>query len=86
MCDISYAKWIEDGDCLIFFEIKANRFLRNMVRAIVGTMLDIGLGKVDLEGFREIIESRNRSKAGFSVPAKGLFLTKVEYPTEVFSR
>jgi tRNA pseudouridine38-40 synthase len=85
LCDISYAKWSEEGDSLIF-EIKANRFLRNMVRAIVGTMLDIGLGKVDLEGFRAIIESKSRAQAGFSVPAKGLFLTRVDYPVEVFGQ
>ena len=64
----------------MIFTISADRFLRNMVRAIVGTMVDIGLGKISLDDFRNIIESKNRSKAGFSVPAHGLYLVKVEYP------
>ena len=58
--------------------------LRNMVRAIVGTLLELGRGKLDLEGFRKIIEAKDRSKAGVSVPAEGLFLTKVEYPESLF--
>ena len=77
------AKWEEQDDLLIF-TIRADRFLRNMVRAIVGTMLDIGSGKLDPDGFRKIIESRDRSTAGTSAPAKGLFLVKVEYPREIF--
>ena len=61
------------------FTITADRFLRNMVRAIVGTMVNIGLKKTSLIEFEEIIESKNRSKAGFSVPAHGLYLTEVKY-------
>ncbi|MCF8235597.1 MAG: tRNA pseudouridine(38-40) synthase TruA [Bacteroidales bacterium] len=79
ICDIKHAQWREEGDMLLF-EIRADRFLRNMVRAIVGTMLDIGMGKCSLEEFRQIIESKNRSEAGYSVPAHGLFLADVEYP------
>ena len=73
------AKWIEEGDKLIF-TIKANRFLRNMVRAIVGTMLDVGLGNTSLEEFRAIIECKNRDKAGKSVSGHALFLSEVAYP------
>jgi tRNA pseudouridine38-40 synthase len=78
-CKISEAYWLQNGN-KILFTISADRFLRNMVRAIVGTMVNIGLEKVSLQEFNEIIESKDRSKAGFSVPAHGLYLTKVEYP------
>ncbi len=79
ICKISYAQW-KQQDNLLVFTITADRFLRNMVRAIVGTLLDIGRGKKSLDDLKAIIESKNRSNAGYSVPAKGLFLTKVEYP------
>ena len=82
-CRIDLAEWNEDGDILTF-TIKADRFLRNMVRAIVGTMLEIGFGKLDPDGFRSIIESRDRCTAGTSAPAKGLFLADIEYPPEIF--
>lgn len=78
LCDITNAEWIQDGNELTF-HITANRFLRNMVRAIVGTLLEVGEHKIDIEAFEKIIESKNRSNAGTSVPAKGLFLTKVTY-------
>lgn len=77
-CKIFEAHWKQDGDKIVF-TISADRFLRNMVRAIVGTMINIGTGKISLSDFKTIIESRNRSKAGFSVPAHGLYLTKIEY-------
>ena len=77
-CTIMKAVWTLDDKHLIF-HIKANRFLRNMVRAIVGTLLEVGLGKKTVEDFRKIIESKKRSEAGLSVPAKGLFLTEVCY-------
>jgi tRNA pseudouridine38-40 synthase len=77
-CTIMKAVWILEDKHLIF-HIKANRFLRNMVRAIVGTLLEVGLGKKTVEDFRKIIESKKRSEAGLSVPAKGLFLTEVCY-------
>ncbi|MCT4663821.1 MAG: tRNA pseudouridine(38-40) synthase TruA [Flavobacteriales bacterium] len=83
ICNIQEAHWKFENSHYIF-HITANRFLRNMVRAIVGTMLDIGKGKTSLETFRSIIESKNRSNAGSSAPAKGLFLTKVQYPTTIF--
>jgi len=63
----------------LIFTISANRFLRNMVRSIVGTLINIGLHKITLADFETIIESKNRDKAGFSVPAHGLYLTKIEY-------
>lgn len=77
-CKVIEAFWILKDDKLIF-TIKANRFLRNMVRAIVGTLIEVGLGKIDLNEFDAIVTSKNRSNAGVSVPAKGLFLTKIEY-------
>ncbi|MCF8299202.1 MAG: tRNA pseudouridine(38-40) synthase TruA [Saprospiraceae bacterium] len=82
-CKIYHAAW-EQNDEMLVFTIKADRFLRNMVRAIVGTLLDIGRGKIDILEFRNIIESKNRSDAGYSVPAKALFLTKIEYPDSIF--
>lgn len=85
LCDIYKAEWVEREDEIIF-TIQANRFLRNMVRAIVGTMLDIGRCKIDLNDFRNIIESKNRSKAGYSVPPNGLFLTDIVYPGELLNK
>ena len=78
-CKIYEANWQQNGNQLKF-TISADRFLRNMVRAIVGTMINIGIGKISLEDFRNIVESKDRSQAGFSVPAHGLYLVKVEYP------
>jgi tRNA pseudouridine38-40 synthase len=77
-CTIFEAHWQQENDKLIF-TISANRFLRNMVRSIVGTLINIGLHKITLADFETIIESKNREKAGFSVPAHGLYLTKIEY-------
>jgi len=78
-CTIYKAVWEEVQDRLIF-EIKANRFLRNMVRSIVGTLTDIGRGKTRIEDLHRIIDGKNRSLAGFSVPAQGLMLEDIEYP------
>lgn len=83
-CKIFEANWKQNNNRLVF-TISADRFLRNMVRAIVGTMVNIGLEKVSLPDFIQIIESKDRNKAGFSVPAHGLYLTKVEYPYLVIS-
>lgn len=77
-CSIFEAYWKQENEKLIF-TISANRFLRNMVRSIVGTLINIGLHKITLDDFESIIESKNRDKAGFSVPAHGLYLTKIEY-------
>ncbi|HLW62002.1 MAG TPA: tRNA pseudouridine synthase A, partial [Flavobacterium sp.] len=78
-CTISNAHWEQKNDCLIF-HITANRFLRNVVRAIVGTLIYVGSGKIAVEDVRKIIQSKDRGKAGFSVPAHGLYLTRVVYP------
>lgn len=80
-CAIQKAFWEQDGYKLTF-TIQADRFLRNMVRAIVGTCLEIGKGKILPDEMKKIIEARDRSEAGFSVPAHGLFLEKVEYNFE----
>jgi tRNA pseudouridine38-40 synthase len=77
-CDIFVAYWKQENDHLIF-TISANRFLRNMVRAIVGTLINVGLEKLTLDDFKAIIESKDRNKAGFSVPAHGLYLTQITY-------
>jgi tRNA pseudouridine38-40 synthase len=78
-CKITEAYWTRQENELVF-TITADRFLRNMVRAIVGTLIGVGQHKISLEDFEEIIKNKNRSKAGFSVPAHGLYLTKVTYP------
>ena len=78
ICHISSAQWTQNGHRIVF-EITADRFLRNMVRAIVGTMVDLGMGKTSLEGFEDIIKSHKRSSAGQSVPAKGLSLVDIRY-------
>lgn len=83
ICKVTEAKWIEHNNKLTFY-ISADRFLRNMVRAIVGTHLEIGLGKVDIEAYKQIIERKDRSAAGYSVPPQGLFLTKIDYPKTIF--
>ena len=81
-CNIMQAEWTLENNELRF-TIKADRFLRNMVRAIVGTMVNIGLGKTAIEDLHQIIKSKNRSEAGFSVPAQALYLTKIEYPDDI---
>lgn len=77
-CKIMKAEWMLEDQHLTF-HITANRFLRNMVRAIVGTLVEVGTGKKTVEDFKKIIESKKRSEAGASVPARGLFLTEVAY-------
>ena len=83
-CKIMQADW-KNVDGVWIFTIKADRFLRNMVRAIVGTLLEVGSGKIDLNNFTQIIESKNRGNAGWSVPAHGLALIKLEYPDWIYS-
>lgn len=83
LCQINHAKWVLEDKHLIF-HISANRFLRNMVRAIVGTLLEVGENKISVSDFEHIILSKNRSEAGFSVPAQGLFLSKIRYPENWF--
>jgi tRNA pseudouridine38-40 synthase len=83
-CDIQHAHWQHNGSELVFF-IQANRFLRNMVRAIVGTLIEVGLRKISISDFEAILASRDRSQAGYSVPAHGLYLEKVNYPNHIFA-
>jgi tRNA pseudouridine38-40 synthase len=83
ICKIYSALWEEEAGGLVF-TIKADRFLRNMVRAIAGTMIEIGTGKMNLGEFMDIITARDRCRAGKSAPAKALFLTDIEYPNEIF--
>ena len=85
LCTVSEAGWRQEGDVWVF-EITANRFLRNMVRAIVGSLLDVGRGKCDEAGFRRLIEAKNRCMAGTSVPAHALTLTHIAYPEDIFLR
>lgn len=82
ICKIDTAQWELQEEKLVF-TIRADRFLRNMVRAVVGTLLDVGQGKMKADAIREIIESKDRGRAGASVPAKGLYLTKVTYPKTI---
>lgn len=82
-CNVKQARWTQKGDLLVF-RITANRFLRGMVRAIVGTLLDVGTGKTTLEEFKTILKSGDRKKAGMNVPAEGLFLVRVKYPHRIF--
>ena len=84
-CNIVQAEWKQQGNSLKF-TVQADRFLRNMVRAMVGTLLEVGIGKMDVAGFRHVIERKDRGAAGLSVPAHGLFLTDIEYPATIFMR
>jgi tRNA pseudouridine38-40 synthase len=77
-CKVTIAQWTQEQNKLTF-TISADRFLRNMVRAIVGTLINVGLNKITRDDFQGILESRNRSEAGFSVPAHGLYLTEIVY-------
>ena len=81
-CKIMRAEWAQHEKELQF-TIQADRFLRNMVRAVAGTLIGIGEGKIDLEGLHTIIKSKNRSEAGYSVPAHGLYLSEIEYPEHI---
>jgi len=79
LCDITEAHWFEKGEVLIF-SVRSNRFLRGMVRALVGTLLEVGTGKKTVADFEKIIQVQDRSKAGAQAPAEGLFLVEVGYP------
>ncbi len=79
ICHVTSARWVQLSDHEWRFEITADRFLRNMVRAIVGTLMEVGRGQLTLDGFRQVIEQQDRCAAGDSVPARGLFLVNVKY-------
>ena len=83
LCKIECSQWHIEKDCLVYY-VKANRFLRGMVRGLVGTMLQVGRGKITLNEFKQIIESRDATNADFAVPAHGLFLVRVNYPENYF--
>ena len=84
ICDLTQAEWKELGNGHAVFTISADRFLRNMVRAVVGTLFQVGIGKITKEQFAEVIAQHNRCSAGDSAPAQGLYLTHIEYPKEIF--
>src|SRR5580698_6005197 len=77
-CTILDSKWVQENNCWVY-EVKANRFLRGMVRGLAGTMLQVGRGKLELPDFEKIIQSHDCTKADFSVPGHGLFLVQVNY-------
>ncbi len=81
-CFLSFAQW-EAKENLLIFTVTADRFLRNMVRAIVGTLLEVGRGRLSYNALNEIIEAKDRSKASYSVPAHGLFLENIAYPFDI---
>ncbi len=83
-CQIRKAFWQPQEEDIWVFTIQADRFLRNMVRAVVGTLLEVGRGKLTVEGFRKVIEEKNRCAAGTSVPGHALFLVEVGYPDSIF--
>lgn len=83
ICEIREARW-DVGSDKLEFSISSNRFLRGMVRAIVGTLIDVGLGRTSPDEFSRIIGSKNRKEAGQNVPSYGLYLTKVVYPQSIF--
>ncbi|MEQ8424263.1 MAG: tRNA pseudouridine(38-40) synthase TruA [Cyclobacteriaceae bacterium] len=83
ICNLKKASWNQKGDLLVF-TIVANRFLRGMVRAIVGSLLDVGTGKTSIVEFKNIIKGKDRKKAGMNVPACGLYLINVKYPKGIF--
>ena len=79
LCHITAAEWHQTSPSTWYFEITANRFLRNMVRAVVGTLIDVGRGRLSLDDFRKVIEGKRRTEAGESMPANALFLEDVQY-------
>ena len=84
ICDLTRAEWKELDNGHAVFTIAADRFLRNMVRAVVGTLFEVGRGKMTIKQFADVIKQHNRCSAGDSAPAEGLFLTRIDYPKEIF--
>jgi len=79
ICHVTEARWVQTSETAWYFRITANRFLRNMVRAVVGTLIDVGRGKLSIEEFRKVIEGKRRTEAGESMPGNALFLVDVRY-------
>lgn len=84
ICDVRRAEWIQETETEYYFVITADRFLRNMVRAVVGTLFDVGKGKMSEEQFKEVIAAHDRCKAGHSAPAEGLSLVEIIYPKNIY--
>jgi tRNA pseudouridine38-40 synthase len=80
LCHVTKALWSETAPGEWMFEITANRFLRNMVRAVVGTLVEVGRGRLSLDEFRRVVEGKRRTDAGESMPAHALFLERIDYP------
>jgi tRNA pseudouridine38-40 synthase len=83
-CTIMESEWIEEGNCIVY-RVVANRFLRGMVRGLVGTMLQVGRGKIDIAGLEEILRMQDNQQADFSVPGHGLFLFRISFPDSILS-
>ena len=83
ICDVREARWVQVSDTEAYFVISADRFLRNMVRAVVGTLFEVGRGKMTTAQFADIIASHNRCRAGHSAPAEGLSLVQIKYPRDL---
>lgn len=84
-CEVTFAQWLKINENEYVFKITANRFLRNMVRAIVGTLIEVGREKISVEEFKMIVNNKNRSDAGMSAPAHALYLSNIQYPNSIFS-
>lgn len=84
ICDVREAKWVVENEYEAYFVITADRFLRNMVRAVVGTLFDVGKGKMTKAQLEDIIAAKDRCKAGHSAPAEGLSLVEIKYPKNLF--
>ena len=84
ICDLTYAHWEVKENGHAVFTITADRFLRNMVRAVVGTLFEVGRGKMTIDQFAEVITQHTRTAAGDSAPAEGLYLTKIVYPEDIW--
>jgi tRNA pseudouridine38-40 synthase len=79
LCQVTKAEWVQTSPTTWYFEIRANRFLRNMVRAVVGTLIEVGRGRLSLDDFKKVIEGKQRSDAGESMPGNALFLEDIVY-------
>ena len=84
ICDVREARWVQENETEAYFVIRADRFLRNMVRAVVGTLFEVGKGKMTAEQFKVVIEAHDRCKAGHSAPAEGLSLVEIIYPKNTY--
>lgn len=84
-CEVTFAQWLKLNENEYVFKITANRFLRNMVRAVVGTLIEVGREKISVEEFKMIVNNKNRSDAGMSAPAHALYLSNIQYPNSIFS-